>query len=190
MYTLSGIVASTGIAVAKSLIISSNKDQNQHEDLFAYDVDLERDRYIKKTLLFSTKLLQIGNPAKDSLRDLIGAAAGFLNSADNKKEILELISSGCSASIAAKTVLLENLDSFIHKNNDLKTDREELTNLMNEFVHTLEHSSSDAVSLPKLTHDVILITKNLTPAQLLSLDTKFIKGLILEGGRAGRRGFL
>ena len=66
MYTLSGIVASTGIAVAKSLIISSNKDQNQHEDLFAYDVDLERDRYIKKTLLFSTKLLQIGNPAKDS----------------------------------------------------------------------------------------------------------------------------
>lgn len=183
MYTLSGIVASSGIAVAKSLIIASNKGQNQHEDLFAYDVDLERDRYIKKTLLFSTKLLQIGNPAKDSLRDLIGAAAGFLNSADNKKEILDLINSGCSASIAAKTVLLENLDSFIHKNNDLKADREELTNLMNEFVHTLEHSSTDAVSLPNLTHDVILITKNLTPAQLLSMDTKFIKGLILEGGR-------
>ncbi|WP_295350427.1 putative PEP-binding protein [uncultured Succinivibrio sp.] len=183
MYTLSGVSAGAGVGAAPSLTISKTKNTNSTEEIFAYDVETEIDRFNKKSSRFSQKLLQIVNPAKDSVRDLIGATAGFITSSDNKLEILELIKRGCSASMAARTVLFENLDNFFKKENDLKTDKSEIQSLLNEFIHTLEHSKADEIELPELKEDVVLIAKTISPAQLLSLDTKFVKGVVLEEGR-------
>ena len=183
MYTLSGVSAGSGVGAAPSLTISKTKNTNSTEEIFAYDVETEVDRFNKKSSRFSQKLLQIVNPAKDSVRDLIGATAGFITSSDNKLEILELIKRGCSASMAARTVLFENLDNFFKKENDLKTDKSEIQSLLNEFIQTLEHSKADEIELPELKEDVVLIARTISPAQLLSLDTKFVKGVVLEEGR-------
>ncbi len=182
MYTLSGVSVGAGIAVAPALVIARQKSEYSKEELFTFDSESEIDRYIKKSSQFAQKLRQIVNPAKDTVRDLLGAAAGFITSDDNKREVIDLINQGCSSCMAARTVLLGNLDAFYKHNNDLKADKEELTSLMNEFIHTLEHAHGDEVELPTLTKDVILITTNISPAQLLSLNTKCIKGVILEGG--------
>ncbi|MGN0916188.1 MAG: putative PEP-binding protein [Succinivibrio sp.] len=182
MYTLSGVAAGSGIAVAKALVIKRTGGIEQKDEMFAYDVEGEADRYLKKTALFSSKLLQIVNPERDTVRDMLGAAAGFLNSKDNKEEILSLIKKGCSASMAAKTVLLENLDRFYKNNTDLKTDHEEIKNLVGEFIHNLEHSHGTEIELPEITDEVILIARNISPAQLLSLKTSLIKGVVLEEG--------
>ncbi|MGN0893903.1 MAG: putative PEP-binding protein [Succinivibrio sp.] len=182
MYTLTGISISEGISVAPALVLSKQKSLFQDDELFAYDTDAEIERFNKKSALFAQKLRQIGNPAKDTLRDLFGAAAGFITSFDNKKEIIPLIEKGNSASIAASKILLGNLDAFFGHNVDLKNDKDELISVVNEFIHTLEHSQNSQLELPEITHDVILISKNITPAQLLSLDTKHIKGVVLEGG--------
>lgn len=183
MYTLSGISIGAGVGAGPSLVIARQKSNYSSEEMFAYDIETEADRFLKKSAQFSQKLLQIVNPAKDCVRDLLGAAAGFLTSQDNKKEILELIQKGCSACMAARSVLLGNLESFYKHDNELKADKQELSSLMNEFIHTLEHTKDEEIELPEITSDVILIAKNLTPAQFLSLETKYIKGVVLEGGR-------
>ncbi|MBP5244716.1 MAG: hypothetical protein J6Z28_08390, partial [Succinivibrio sp.] len=122
MYTLSGVSAGAGVGAAPSLTISKVKNTNSTDEIFAYDVETEIDRFNKKSSRFAQKLLQIVNPAKDSVRDLLGATAGFITSADNKIEILELIKRGCSASMAARTVLFENLDNFFKIETDIKND--------------------------------------------------------------------
>ncbi len=183
MYTLSGVSAGTGVGSAPSLTISKTQNTFVTDEIFAYDVETEIDRFNKKSSRFSQKLLQIVNPAKDSVRDLLGAAAGFITSAENKSEIVELINKGCSASMAARTVLLENLDHFFKNDGENKNDKEEIKSLLNEFIRTLEHSKADEIELPDLKNDVILIAKNISPAQLLSLETKFVKGVVLEEGR-------
>lgn len=183
MYTLSGLSISAGISSAPALVIAKENKEYTQDELFTYDPDIESDTYLKKSSLFAQKLRQIVNPNKDCLRDLLGAAAGFLTSQDNKNSVLKLIQSGCSASMAARSVLLSNLEEFYKHNTDLQADKSELTSLMNEFIHTLGHESGEITQLPKLTKDVILITKDLSPAQLLSLDTNHIKGVVLEGGR-------
>ena len=182
MYTLSGVAVGAGIGVAPALVIAKKKNEYATDEKFAYETESEIDRYLKKSTLFAQKLRQIVNPAKDCVRDLLGAAAGFLTSKDNNSEVIDLINQGYSACMAARTVLLGNLEAFYKHNNDLKDDKEELTSLMNEFIHTLEHAHGNELEFPTLTKDVILITKDLTPAQLLSLETKHIKGVILEGG--------
>lgn len=183
MYTLSGLSVSAGVCTAKACVITTPKSEFSKDDLQSYDCEEERQRYLKKTALFAQKLRQTINPAKDCLRDLLGAASGFISSGSNKENILTLIDNGCSAALAARSVLFNKLESFFANNNDLLTDKTELISLMNEFIHTLEHTSQREIQLPALTCDVILIAKEITPAQLLSLKTKYIKGVILEGGR-------
>jgi len=183
MYTLSGVSAGTGAGTAPCLTISKTRNQQSTDEIFAYDVETEIDRFNKKSSRFAQKLLQIVNPAKDSVRDLLGAAAGFITSSENKNEILELINRGCSASMAARTVLPENLNHFYEKTTEQDTDREEILSLVNEFIHTLEHNKLEEIELPELSSNVVLIARTLTPAQLLSLETKFVKGVVLEEGR-------
>ncbi len=183
MYTLSGISVGTGLGAARALTISSQKNHLVTEKFFNYDIEKEIDRFNKKASRFSQKLLQIVNPAKDSVRDLLGAAAGFITSRDNRDEILELIKKGCSAGMAAKSVLLENLNRMYEGKDDSASDKEELVSLLNEFIHTLEHSREEQIELPVITSEVILIATTISPAQLLSLETSLIKGVVLEEGR-------
>ena len=183
MYTLSGVSAGTGIGAAPALTIAKQKTNFVTDEIFAYDVEAEIDIFTKKAHRFSQKLLQIINPAKDSVRDLLGAAAGFITSQDNRDEIITLIKNGCSACMAAKSVLIDNLDNFYKKDSESKADKEELTSLINEFIHTLEHSKNDEIELPELTENAVLIARTISPAQLLSLETRFVKGVVLEEGR-------
>lgn len=183
MYTLSGLAVSAGITLGQALVIAKAKTEYTHEELFSYDPDAEEQRFLKKTAQFSQKLHQIVNPDRDSVRDLLGAASGYLCSAENKNEIIELIKKGCSASMAAKTVLLGNLQNFKHSDDALEENKKALEDLIFEFIHTLEHSVNEEDQLPDISSEVVLIAKDLTPAQFLSLNTSNIKGVILEGGR-------
>ena len=105
MYTLSGLSVSAGVCTAKACVITTPKSEFSKDDLQSYDCEEERQRYLKKTALFAQKLRQTINPAKDCLRDLLGAASGFISSGANKENILTLIDNGCSAALAARSVL-------------------------------------------------------------------------------------
>lgn len=183
MYTLSGISAGYGIGIGSALTVSKIHESSNNEDYLNDDTELEIEKFNKKVSRFSQKLLQIVNPASDTVRDLLGATAGYLTASENKSKVIELITKGYSAHRASTKIYLNNLVQYFTDNYDNDNDKEEIKALINEFIRTLDNRKDSDYAIPVLTKDVILIDKTISPAQLLSLETKHLKGLILEEGR-------
>lgn len=188
MYTLSGIPASQGIAAGKAVVLTRSAGNPDFDRPWALDPDAEI-RFFRKTLkFFSERLRQTANPALDQQRDLYGAAAGYLTAPDNIGKVTALIRGGDTAPMAARTVFIGGLKDFKFSYDlDDESSTAELRSLellLREFVQALFMRGITITELPVLTEDSVIIAKALTPAQLLTLDTRFVKGVVLEQGRA------
>lgn len=188
MYTIYGIPASSGVSSARALILTRSVQNPDFERPWSLDPDAESS-FFKKTLrIFSERLRQTANPAQDQQRDLYGATAGYLTNASNVEKVLERIKSGDTATMAARSVYLGHLKdfSFVRSCDPLRdaTELRSLELLLREFVQALFMRGITITDLPVLTEDTVIVAKALTPAQLLSLETSFVKGVILEEGRA------
>ena len=104
MYTLSGISAGYGIGIGSALTVSKIHESSNNEDYLNDDTELEIEKFNKKVSRFSQKLLQIVNPASDTVRDLLGATAGYLTASENKSKVIELITKGYSAHRASTKI--------------------------------------------------------------------------------------
>ena len=185
MYTLSGVTAAAGVAAGPAKVLIKTTEIVQETDYPIFDPSAECARYAKKRNDFTARLYQISNPAKDQVRDLFGAAAGFIGDRENSARIETMINSGTPAPAAAKSILTGSLARFNTDDNDELSSEEmrEINALLQEFIASLSLHNSSKIDLPKLEHDVVIIAREFTPAQLLALDTKKIKALVLEAGR-------
>lgn len=188
MYTIYGIPASSGVSTAKALILTRSVENPAYERPWSLDPDAESSFYKKTLRIFSERLRQTANPALDHQRDLYGATAGYLTDASNTDAVLELIRSGQTATVAARSVYIGQLKNFnFVKEGDPYLDASDLRSLellLREFVQSLFMREITITDMPVLTEDTVIVAKVLTPAQLLSLETSYIKGVVLEQGRA------
>ena len=188
MYSLSGVPASSGIASAPALTLTRSSDNPDYDRPWALDPEAEADFYRRSLKFFSERLRQTANPALDQQRDLYGAAAGYMTSPENTRDVLALIRKGETAPMAARTVLIGGLSHF-HFSYDLDDESstaelKSLELLLREFVQSLFMRGITLTSLPQLKSNSVIVARALTPAQLLSLDTRFVKAVVLEEGRA------
>ena len=112
MYTIYGIPASSGVSTAKALILTRSVENPAYERPWSLDPDAESSFYKKTLRIFSERLRQTANPALDHQRDLYGATAGYLTDASNTDAVLELIRSGQTATVAARSVYIGQLKNF------------------------------------------------------------------------------
>ncbi len=184
MYTLSGVSIAAGVGFAPAVSVSRPGNFNQEVNIYALDPQEEIDKFQKKSTEFANRLRQIVNPGQDRVRDLFGAAAGYLTDKSNKHDIIDLINQGCSAVTASKSVLLGKLSNFNHsKDPELLNDNKELSSLLLEFINTLHNRDDSTVVLPNLKENAIIVAENLSPALFLSLDIEKVQAVILEFGR-------
>ncbi len=184
MYTLSGVSIASGVGFAPAVTISRPVEENIPESLYTLDPEAEIDKFQKKSTDFANRLRQIGNPCQDRERDILGAAGGFITDKENKKEIIDLIARGCTATHACKTVLLGKFEQFKHKDDpELIDNNRDLKNIIQEFISSLQRRNDETVVLPELKNDAIIIAQDLTPALFLALNVEKVKGVVLELGR-------
>ena len=185
MFTLSGIAISEGIATGKTLVIShSDEDNLDHLETASMDADAEIARFLKRSEEFAERLQRICSPSQFKDRDIFDAAAGFISNQHNVEEVIDNINKGNSAVMAARMVLQQNLAKFFSGREDpeSESDNRELRNIVREFIYTLSRSEQLTVDLPVLEKECIIVAKDLTPAQFLSLRVDLISALILESG--------
>ena len=188
MYSLSGVPASSGIASAPAITLTRSADNPDYDRPWALDPEAESEFYRRSLTFFSERLRQTANPALDQQRDLYGAAAGYMTAPENTRDVIALIRKGETAPMAARTVLIGGLSRFKFSydldDSSSTSELRALELLLREFVQSLFMRGITISSLPRLTEDSVIIAKALTPAQLLTLDTRFVKGVVLEEGRA------
>lgn len=184
MYTLTGVSIAAGVGFAPAVSVSKPGNFNHEVNIYALDPQEEIDKFQKKSTEFANRLRQIVNPGQDRIRDLFGAAAGYLTDKNNKHDIIELINQGCSAITASRSVLLGKLAKFNHsKDPELLNDNKELSSLLLEFINTLHNRDDSTVILPNLKENAVIVAENLSPALFLSLDIEKVKAVVLEFGR-------
>ena len=184
MYTLSGVSIAAGVGFAPAVTVSRPGRFNTEDKLYAIDPQEEIDKFQKKSTQFANRLRQIVNPGQDRIRDLFGAAAGFLTDKGNNHDIIDLINRGCSAITACKSVLLGKLESFNHsKDPELLNDNKEIKSLLLEFIGSLHKRDDSTVVLPNLKEKAVIVAENLSPALFLSLDVEKVHAVVLEFGR-------
>lgn len=188
MYMLYGVPASSGIASGCARVLTRSGDDPEFVRSQMLDPEVEAE-FFKRTLkIFSERLRQTANPALDRQRDLYGAASGYLTSGDNVAAVVARIRNGDTAPMAARTVYLGGLGSFRfgYALDDPGNTAElrSLELLLREFIQTLSIRGATITDLPRLTEDTVIVAKFMTPAQLLSLETRYVKAVILEQGRA------
>lgn len=188
MYTIYGVPASSGISAGHARVLTRSADNPALERPWSLDPEAEISFFHRTLRLFSERLRQTANPSLDQQRDLYGATAGYLTSKDNVAAVIEYIRSGDTAAMAARLVYIQGLKRFrfVTSADDPSSTQElrALELLLREFVQALFMRGITITDMPTLTEDTVIVAKALTPAQLLSLDTRFVKGVILEQGRA------
>ena len=184
MYTLNGITVSEGVGAGPALIMNKAVSFDSQDEDKVFDSESEIAKFKKASNEFSTRLYQVtSGPAPDSVRDLFGAAAGFITNAKNVDAIISLILSGASAAKAAKIILFESLKAFEHSSDpELKAQERELKALAKEFISTLVQSDTGSFEVPTLTVPSVIVASDLTPARFLCLRTDLVSAVILEGG--------
>ena len=184
MYTLNGMTVSEGVGAGPALNISKALYCPYPPSKLSIDTEREIEKFKKAALEFATRLHQVtSGPAPDSVRDLFGAAAGFLTNSKNTDEIISLIRSGSSAAEASRIILFENLKAFnLSSDLELKKQGRELVALAKEFISTLNLENTDTFELPTLHNPTVIIANDLTPARFLCLRTDLVSAVILEGG--------
>ncbi len=186
MYTLSGIIAAEGIAAGPAFFIEQNQQPDLIKDNVNFDSQAEINLFLQKQKEFSNRLYHaMTGPAPDSVRDLFGAATGFISDKKNTTEIIKLIQDGVSASSACNTVFFERLKPFSQSNDqEIKKLSRELSALTAEFIASLNKSNQASIHNTVLKERCVIVAKNLTPASLLCLRTEYISAVILEEGLA------
>ncbi|MBQ9273239.1 MAG: hypothetical protein IJ228_00355 [Succinivibrio sp.] len=188
MYTLSGLPVTSGTGSARALVLSRAADFAALPESRIFDPDAEISLYERKSADFAQWLRQIVSPADDRLRDVLGQAAGFLSSKENREAIEGLISRGATASVAARQVLLQSLAAITDRSPQTteaeRGELRELYSLVHEFISSLLLRDAGQVEIPLLKESAVIIAADLTPAQFLSLQYDQVKAVILEGGRA------
>ena len=184
MYTLNGMTVSEGVGAGPALIMNKAVSFDSQDEEKVFDSESEIAKFKKASNEFATRLHQVtAGPAPDSVRDLFGAAAGFITNSKNVDAIISLILSGASAAKAAKIILFENLKAFEHSSDpELKAQERELKALAKEFISTLTQSDSGTFEVPTLTVPTVIVASDLTPARFLCLRTDLVSAVILEGG--------
>ena len=183
MYTLSGVSIAAGVGFAPAVIVSRPGNFNTEEKFYTLDPQEEIDKFQKKRSDFANRLRQIVSPGQDRIRDLFGAAEGFLSDKNNIHEVIDFISHGCSAVTACKNVLFGKLENFnTIKDPELAKDKKDIRSLILEFINSLQKRDDSTFILPYLKEDAIIVAENLSPALFLSLNVEKVKGVILEFG--------
>ncbi|MBO6257898.1 MAG: hypothetical protein J6M93_00950 [Succinivibrio sp.] len=184
MYTLSGAAIAEGMAAAPAKIITGSHNENSAVETNSSDPQTEIDFFYKKNREFADRLREIGSPAPDRIRDVFGAAAGYLTNSNNLNEIVALIQKGSSCTMACRSVFLSNLHKFSKTGSaDDEEDNKQIYSLVIEFISSLHSLEEAIVDVPELNAPCVVVAKDLSPALFLSLRTDLVKAVILEGGR-------
>ena len=124
MYTLNGMTVSEGVGAGPALIMNKAVSFDSQDEEKVFDSESEIAKFKKASNEFATRLHQVtAGPAPDSVRDLFGAAAGFITNSKNVDAIISLILSGASAAKAAKIILFENLKAAIFNKSHIILDQ-------------------------------------------------------------------
>ena len=89
MYTLNGMTVSEGVGAGPALIMNKAVSFDSQDEDKVFDSESEIAKFKKASNEFATRLYQVtSGPAPDSVRDLFGAAAGFITNAKNVDAII------------------------------------------------------------------------------------------------------
>ena len=183
---IKGIGASSGIALAKALVIT-NEDVNIHKNIIK-DIDAEVDKF-KNAISLSKKDLEF---TRDKVAKEIGESEAQIfdihimlleDNGFNEKVIDMIKNESCNADFALNVVRNEYITMFESMDNEYMQERAvDIKDISDRTIrHILGIKNTDLSSLEE---DVILIVEDLTPSDTATMDKKRVKGFITKvGGR-------
>lgn len=177
-----GFIITEGIAYAKAVIFKNEPITVSQKNINQTDVEHEIALYNNAKerthqLLITEKLKSTSEVA----RDFIETAILYLIDPYITEQITtEIAVEFVSAESAIMNCYNNYLNELIDKHDPFVSHNEyEIRNLAETLILELRKTK---LVLPQITEDSILITNNITPAQLLTLDLNKIKGILLENG--------
>lgn len=186
MQIKTGIPASSGIAIARAVILDSEEHMipQRHIDPDVVPTEIDRingafDGAIRELTELETDQQELG---KIEVRDLFAVHRHFLQDKSFRAKVIDLVSKEeLTAEYAIDTVLEEVHRHFIKVQNRYINER--ATDILDIKKQLLKHIINiKQTSLERLDHEVIIVAKDLRPTQTALFDPRFVKGIACDTG--------
>ncbi|MEX3744908.1 phosphoenolpyruvate--protein phosphotransferase [Lysinibacillus xylanilyticus] len=192
MLEIQGIAVSQGIAFANAYCLK--EPDLSYEEIKVADVDAELERFkvaVMKTKAELQEIYEIAQKKFGAEKAAIFAAHLLvLEDPEMLASIEAKIQSGVNAEFALDEV--SNMFIALFKGLDNVYMQERVADIRDVSKRVLAHLLGvEMVDMNRLTSDVIIVAKDLTPSMTAMLDTKYVKGFITDiGGKTSHSAIL
>lgn len=183
---MKGIPASSGIIIGKVFLYSTQTLKAPRYGIEQHDVHQERSRF--KDALYRAKddLLRLKEKTENHERGgdlgILDAHIMMIGDPDFEKKVLEGIESRL---MNAECIIEDTIQLMVTTMEELQDEyfRErtmDLYDIQSRLLHQLMYI--ERASLTDITEEVILVSNNLLPSEVLTMNKNYIKGIVLDAG--------
>jgi phosphotransferase system enzyme I (PtsI) len=181
-----GVAVSPGIAIAKSLIIDSEDYRIPRRSIKPTQrmIEIQRARNAFKTA--ADELIQLEAKQKTieqrKIKDIFAVHLSFLRDKNLRRRITDLIhSESVTAEFAVSATLREIASNFAKVKDAYISERAaDIYDIERRLLRQLVGGRREDVE--RLTEEVAVVARNLSPTQTAGFDKKFVKGLATDAG--------
>ncbi|MFP4056099.1 MAG: phosphoenolpyruvate--protein phosphotransferase [Candidatus Brocadiia bacterium] len=184
MEELSGIPTSPGVAIAEALVLDSQEFPISHRKINAEEVPREKERFEQSVSDAIAEIQSIQQQASDGAAGeylkIFDAHISILRDEELKRGVFEEIESrNCTAELAVSSVIKRYVRKFL--------DNEYLKRLVHDL-YDIEHTllrhlhGLKREDLSHLESDVIIVAKDLSPSQTVTLDKEKVVAFATDAG--------
>lgn len=181
-----GVAVSPGVSICKCIVIDSRDYQIPYRAISPSQrmIEIQRVRNAFKNAIaelahIETSQLDISHR---KIKDIFAVHLSFLRDKSLRKQIIGMIESDLvTAEYAVHKTLKRTADHFLHVKDEYISERAaDISDIEKRLLNHLIGSKKE--SLSKLTEEVVVIARELSPTQTAAFDRKFVKGLATDAG--------
>ena len=184
MEEYTGTAASPGIAIAQALILDSQEFPISHRKLHPSEVPAEKERFGQAVQDAIRELLELQRKASDRMPGeylkVFDAHVSMLQDRSLRATVLETIESRCCAAELAVSVVIKQQVREFRGNEALERLVHDLYDIEHAVLRSLHGMKREDLS--HLEQNVIIVAKDLTPTQTVTLDKGKVLAFATDAG--------
>lgn len=193
MLQKTGLPVSSGIAIAKAVILDSEMYQIPKRSISQSLCDSEVQRVTHAFEMAIAELLQLETDCQQlesaEIRNLFTVHRSFLKDQSLRDKVAQRIRQDCVTAEYAVSVELQSLHQHFSKVADLYI-RERAADILDMEKRLLRHLIDLKKSaIEHVTEEVVIVAKELHPTETAAFDPRFVKGIVCDTGGGYRSCF-